>query len=62
MFESVDYVEALDRRLPTSHYNPRGAAAKTMKALADELGAQIRAAREGEPYAPPSTAVRDEAA
>jgi chromosome partitioning protein len=61
MTEAVDYVEALNQRLPASQYKPRGAAAKTMKALADELNARLRAARDGVPYASP-TVVREEAA
>jgi chromosome partitioning protein len=61
MTEAVDYVEALNQRLPASQYKPRGAAAKTMKALADELNARLRAARDGVPYASP-TFVREEAA
>lgn len=61
MTEAVDYVEALNQRLPVSQYKPRGAAAKTMKALADELNARLQAARDGVPYEVPA-AVREEAA
>ena len=35
--EAVEYVEALNHRKPVAQYKPKGAAAKTMKALADEL-------------------------
>jgi hypothetical protein len=35
--EAVDYVEALNQRKPVAQYKPRGAAARTMRALADEL-------------------------
>ena len=63
MTEAVDYVEALNQRLPVSQYKPRGAAAKTMKALADELNARLQAARSGIPYeAPSAPAVHEEAA
>ena len=47
MTEAVDYVEALNQRLPVAQYKPRGAAAKTMKALADELTARLQASRDG---------------
>jgi len=59
--EVVDYVEALNQRLPVAQYKPRGAAAKTMKALADELDARLKAARDGVTYESPSV-VREEAA
>ena len=64
MTEAVDYVEALNQRLPVAQYKPRGAAAKTMKALADELAARLTAARAGVPYESPSaaTVAREEAA
>src|SRR3954470_16842872 len=62
MTEAVDYVEALNQRLTVSQYKPRGAAAKTMKALADELDARLRASRDGVPYASPSAVVQEEAA
>jgi chromosome partitioning protein len=39
--EAVDYVEALNQRKPVAQYKPRGAAAKTMKALAEELEARL---------------------
>jgi cellulose biosynthesis protein BcsQ len=35
--EAVEYVEALNQRKPVAQYKPRGAAAKTMKALAEEI-------------------------
>ena len=35
--EAIEYVEALNRRVPIAQYKPKGAAAKTMKALAEEL-------------------------
>lgn len=44
--ELADYVEALNRRLPVAQHRPRGAAAKTMKALADELLARLAGARD----------------
>jgi chromosome partitioning protein len=58
---NVDYKEALNQRLPASHYKPRGVAAKTMKALADEMRARIQAARDNVSYESRSTA-REEAA
>jgi chromosome partitioning protein len=61
MTEAVDYVEALNQRLPVAQYKPRGAAAKTMKALADELELRLQAACTGVPYEN-STVVREEAA
>lgn len=61
MTEAVDYVEALNQRLPVAQYKPRGAAAKTMKALADELEARIKAARESVAFEG-SPVVREEAA
>jgi chromosome partitioning protein len=36
-----DYAEAVTRRQPVSYFKPRGAAAKTMKLLADEVLARI---------------------
>jgi chromosome partitioning protein len=39
--EAVDYVEALNQRKPVAQFKPKGAAAKTMKALADELDARL---------------------
>lgn len=63
MTEAVDYVEALNQRLPVAQYKPRGAAAKTMKALAEELDARLKAVRDGVSYESPSTTtVREEAA
>jgi chromosome partitioning protein len=41
--ELADYVEALNRRLPVAQHKPRCAAAKTMKALADEVFARLAA-------------------
>jgi chromosome partitioning protein len=35
--EAVEYVEALNQRKPVAQYKPKGTAAKTMKALAEEL-------------------------
>ena len=64
MTEAVDYVEALNQRLPVTQYKPRGAAAKTMKALAEELEARLNTVRDGVSYESPSanTTVREEAA
>jgi chromosome partitioning protein len=42
--EAVEYVEALNRRLPVAQYKPKGAAAKTMKALADEMLQRVASA------------------
>jgi cellulose biosynthesis protein BcsQ len=42
--EAVEYVEALNRRLPVVQYKPRGAAAKTMKALAEEVLRRVASA------------------
>jgi chromosome partitioning protein len=39
--EAVEYVEALNRRIPVAQYKPKGAAAKTMKALADEIQGRL---------------------
>lgn len=39
--ESVDYVEAIARRLPIAQYKPKGAGAKAVRALAEELEARI---------------------
>jgi chromosome partitioning protein len=41
--EAVDFVEAIARRLPIAGYKPKGAPAKAIKALAEELEARIRA-------------------
>lgn len=51
---AADYKEAIAQRLPIARYRPRGAAAKAMKALADELLARLADA--------PSIAPRQEAA
>lgn len=45
--EAVDYVEALNRRLPVAQYKPRGASARTMKALAEEIDRRVAAAAAG---------------
>lgn len=45
--EAVDYVEALNQRKPVAQFKPKGAAAKTMKALADEIDARLAAAVAG---------------
>ena len=39
--EAVEYVEALNRRLPVAQYKPKGSAAKAMKALALELESRL---------------------
>ena len=39
--DSVDYVEALNARKTVAQYKPRGAAAKTMKALAEEIDLRL---------------------
>jgi chromosome partitioning protein len=39
--EAVEYVEALNQRKPVAQYKPRGAAAKTMKALAEEIQGRL---------------------
>ena len=59
--EAVDYVEALNQRLPVAQYKPRGAAAKTMKALAEELDRRLVAARE-DASLPAAPVVQEEAA
>src|SRR5690242_10906836 len=41
--EAADFVEAVARRLPIARHKPKGASAKAMKALADELEARVRA-------------------
>jgi chromosome partitioning protein len=41
--ESVDFVEAIAQRKPIAAYKPRGAAAKAIKALAEELLARLAA-------------------
>jgi chromosome partitioning protein len=59
--EAVDYVEALNQRLTVAQYKPKGAAARTMKALADEIDRRLAdaSARAG---AAPETVAREEAA
>ncbi len=57
--EAVDYVEALNQRLPVTQYKPRGAAAKTMKSLAEELKARLKAAQLDRPF---ESIAREEAA
>jgi chromosome partitioning protein len=49
--EAVEYIEALNQRLPVAQFRPKGAAAKVMKALAEEMLDRIQrvsAARAGE--------------
>ena len=49
--EAVEYIEALNQRLPVAQFKPKGAAAKVMKALAEEVFDRIdrvAAARAGE--------------
>jgi chromosome partitioning protein len=41
--EAADFVEAVARRLPIAHYKPKGAPAKAIRALAEELEARLRA-------------------
>ena len=41
--EAADYVEAVARRLPIAQYKPKGAPAKAIRALAEELEARVRA-------------------
>lgn len=43
--EAVDYVEAIARRQPIAQYKPKGAPAKAIRALADEVEARLIAAR-----------------
>lgn len=40
---AADIKEAIARRLPVTHYKPRGASAKVFKALAEELLARVEA-------------------
>ena len=40
---AVDFVEAIAQRLPVAKYKPRGASAKALKALAEEVMARIAA-------------------
>ena len=42
---SVDYLESNLKRQPVSEYKPKGAAAKAMKALADELDSRLAVRR-----------------
>lgn len=39
--EAVDFVEAIAQRKPVAQFKPKGAAAKSIKALADELEARL---------------------
>ncbi len=55
--EAVDYVEAIARRLPIAQYKPKGAPAKAIRAVADELLARLAAAAD-----PATDATRTEAA
>jgi chromosome partitioning protein len=41
--EAVDYVEAIARRLPIASYKPKGAPAKAIRAVADEIESRISA-------------------
>lgn len=41
--ESVDYVEAIARRMPIAQYKPKGAGAKAIQAVATELEARVKA-------------------
>jgi chromosome partitioning protein len=41
--EAVDFAEAIARRLPIVRYKPKGAPARAIKALADELAERIEA-------------------
>ncbi|CAN5906992.1 ParA family protein [soil metagenome] len=41
--ESVDFVEAIARRQPVAQYKPRGVAAKSIRALDEELTARLAA-------------------
>ena len=42
---AAEFPEAIAHRKPVAHYKPQGAAAKAVRALADELLARIDAAR-----------------
>lgn len=42
---AVDFVEAIAQRLPVAKYKPRGASAKAIKALAEEVLARVEAGR-----------------
>src|SRR5262249_4526161 len=44
---SVDFKEAIVHRKPVALYKPRGAAAKVMKALADEIAARLEGTTRG---------------
>ena len=43
---SADFKESIVQRKPVAFYKPRGAAAKAMKALADEVAARLGSTRE----------------
>jgi chromosome partitioning protein len=43
---STDFKEAIIQRKPVAQHKPRGAAAKTMKALAEEMSARLAGARD----------------
>ena len=45
--EAADFVEAIAQRKPVAQYKPKGAAAKAIKALADELDARLAAGAPG---------------
>jgi MinD-like ATPase involved in chromosome partitioning or flagellar assembly len=40
---ATDYKEAIAGRLPIAHYKPRGAPARAIKALAEEVATRVRA-------------------
>ena len=44
VIEAVEYIEALNQRLPVAQFKPKGAAAKVMKALAEEMLDRIQKA------------------
>ncbi len=39
--EAVDFVEAIAQRKPVAQFKPKGAAAKSIKALADEVVSRL---------------------
>src|SRR3954468_9663287 len=59
--EAVDYLEALNQRLTVAQYKPKGAAAKTMKALAEEIDHRLSGSWSGAASVS-ETVVREEAA
>ena len=42
--EAVDFVEAIAQRKPVAQFKPKGAAAKSIKALAEEIECRLGAA------------------